>query len=57
MNIRTLGKQMDPVSGLIVDPATASKTIYQGQNYYFGSEQTRKQFLENPGKVARKPKG
>ena len=42
MNIRTSGKQMDPVSGLIVDPATASKTIYQGQNYYFGSEQTRK---------------
>jgi YHS domain-containing protein len=51
------GKQMDPVSGLAVDPATAPKTIYQGQTYYFGSEQTRKEFLENPGKYAKKPKG
>lgn len=51
------GKQIDPVSGLAVNPATAPKTIYQGQTYYFGSEQTRKEFLENPGKYAKKPKG
>jgi YHS domain-containing protein len=51
------GKPMDPVSGVAVNPATAPKTIYQGQTYYFGSEQTRKEFLENPGKYAKKPKG
>jgi YHS domain-containing protein len=51
------GKVMDPVNGLIVDPATASKTTYQGQTYYFSSEQTRKEFLESPAKFARKPKG
>ena len=51
------GKVMDPVNGLIVDPATAPKTTYQGQTYYFSSEQTRKEFLENPTKFAKKPKG
>ena len=50
------GKVMDPVSGLMVDPATAPKTTYQGQTYYFSSEQTRKEFLENPAKFATKPK-
>jgi YHS domain-containing protein len=49
-------KQMDPVNGLMVDPATAPKTTYQGQTYYFSSEQTRKEFLENPGQFARRPK-
>ena len=51
------GKVMDLVNGLIVDPATAPKTTYQGQTYYFSSEQTRKEFLENPAKFAKKPKG
>lgn len=50
------GKVMDPVNGLMVDPATAPKTAYQGQTYYFSSEQTRKEFLENPTKFAKKPK-
>lgn len=50
-------KQMDPVNGLMVDPSTAPKTAYQGQTYYFSSEQSRKEFLENPAKFARKPKG
>jgi YHS domain-containing protein len=50
-------KQRDPVNGLIVDPATAPKTTYQGQTYYFSSEQSRKEFLENPAKFAKKPKG
>jgi YHS domain-containing protein len=51
------GKVMDPVNGLMVDPATAPKTTHQGQTYYFSSEQTRKEFLENPAKFAKKPRG
>jgi YHS domain-containing protein len=51
------GRVMDPVNGLMVDPATAPKTTYQGQTYYFSSEQSRKEFLENPAKFAKKPKG
>ena len=51
------GKVMDPVNGLMVDPATAPKTTYQGQTYYFSSEQSRKEFLENSAKFAKKPKG
>jgi YHS domain-containing protein len=50
-------KQMDPVNGLMVDPTTAPKSTYQGQTYYFSSEQSRKEFLENPAKFAKKPKG
>src|SRR5262249_32742773 len=50
-------KQMDPVNGLLVDPATAPTTTYQGQIYYFSSEQSHKEFLENPAKFAKKPKG
>lgn len=50
-------KPRDPVNGLIVDPTTAPKTTYQGQTYYFSSEQSRKEFLENPAKFAKKPKG
>jgi YHS domain-containing protein len=50
-------KQMDPVNGLMVDPATSPKTTYQGQTYYFSSERSRKEFLENPAKFAKKPKG
>ena len=50
------GKAMDPVNGLMVDPSTAPKSTYQGQTYYFSSEQTRKEFLENPAKFAKKPK-
>ena len=51
------GTVMDPVNGLTVDPATAPNTTYRGQRYYFSSEQTRKEFLENPVKFATKPKG
>jgi YHS domain-containing protein len=50
-------KQMDPVNGLMVDPATAPKTTYQGHTYYFSSEQSRKEFLDHPAKFAKKPKG
>ena len=48
-------KQRDPVNGLMVDPATALKATYQGQTYYFSSEQSRREFLENPAKFAKKP--
>ena len=54
---RKPGKVMDPVNGLMVDPATAPKTTHQGQTYYFSSEQTLKEFLQNPAKFAKKPKG
>jgi YHS domain-containing protein len=50
-------KQTDPVNGLTVDPSTARKTTYQGQVYYFSSDQTLKEFLQNPTKFAKKPKG
>ena len=50
-------KQIDPVNGLTVDSATAPKTTYQGQPYYFSSEQSRKKFLENLAKFAKKSKG
>lgn len=50
-------KQMDPVNGLMVDPAAAPKETYQGQTYYFSSDQSRKEFRENPAKFAKKPKG
>jgi YHS domain-containing protein len=50
-------KQIDPVNGVVVDPAAAPKTTYQGQTYYFSSEKSRKEFLENPAKFAKKPKG
>ena len=51
------GRVMDPVNGLMVDPATAPKTTYQGQTYYFSSEQSQKEFLETPARFAKKPKG
>jgi YHS domain-containing protein len=50
-------QQKDPVNGLMVDPAKAPKTTYEGQTYYFSSEQSRKEFLANPAKFATKPKG
>jgi YHS domain-containing protein len=56
-SVKPSAKQTDPVNGLMVDPATAPKTTYQGQTYYFSSEQSRNEFLQNPAKFARKPKG
>lgn len=50
------GKVVDPVNGLMVDPSTAKKATYQGQTYYFSSEQTLKEFLQNPAKFAQKAK-
>jgi YHS domain-containing protein len=53
----TPAKEMDPVNGLMVDPAAAPKATYQGQTYYFSSEQSRKEFLQNPAKYVKKPRG
>lgn len=50
------GMVMDPVNGLMVNPAKAPKTTYQGQTYYFSSEESRKEFLQNPAKFVKKPK-
>lgn len=49
-------KETDPVNGLTVDPSTAPKTTHQGRTYYFSSEQSLKQFLENPAKFGKPPK-
>jgi YHS domain-containing protein len=46
-------KERDPVNGLTVDPSTAPKTTYQGRTFYFSSEQSLKQFLENPAKFVK----
>ena len=42
------GKQVDPVNGLMVDPATAPKTTYQGQTYYFCAPGCKKAFEAEP---------
>jgi YHS domain-containing protein len=55
-NAPSAAKERDPVTGVMVDPETAPKTTYQGQTYYFSSEQSRKQFLDDPVKFAKKPK-
>ena len=49
-------KVMDPVTGLVVDPTAAPKTTYQGQTYYFSSEEARREFLQDPVKFVKKPK-
>lgn len=49
-------KERDPVNGLIVDPSAAPKTTHQGRTYYFSSEQSLKQFLENPAKFVKPAK-
>jgi YHS domain-containing protein len=51
------GKVIDPVNGLMVDPATAVQTTFEGRTYFFSSTQTRSEFLANPTRFAKKPKG
>jgi YHS domain-containing protein len=48
--------RMDPVNGLMVDPARAPKTTYRGRPYYFSSDQSRREFLQNPAKFAKQPR-
>jgi len=49
-------KQMDPVCGLKVDPATSPKAAYESRTYSFCSEQNRAAFLKEPQKYVKKPK-
>jgi P-type Cu+ transporter len=43
----------DPVCGMMVDDATATKSTYQGKAYYFCSDQCKKTFDANPAKFAK----
>lgn len=45
---------VDQVCGVKVDPSTAPRASYQGQTYYFCSEQHRQLFLKDSAKYAQK---
>lgn len=47
---------IDPVCGLKVDPSTAPRASYQGQTYYFCSEQHHQLFLKDSAKYVPKDK-
>ena len=47
-------KVTDPVCGMEVDPATASKVTHAGKTYYFCSEDEKVTFQKNPEKYTRK---
>jgi YHS domain-containing protein len=40
---------IDPVCGMEVDPKTSSNAEYDGETYYFCSEQCRLEFMQDPG--------
>lgn len=43
----------DPVCGMMVEPGSAAgQATYQGQTYYFCSEQCRRQFEQSPERFA-----
>ena len=43
----------DPVCGMMVEPGSAAaQATYQGQTYYFCSEQCRQQFEQSPERFA-----
>lgn len=51
-----MGKAMDPVCGMEVDPATASSATYKGKTYYFCSEDDKQKFEKSPEQyLAKKP--
>ncbi len=37
-----------PVCGMAVDPATAPKSVYKGNTYYFGSDEHKREFDADP---------
>jgi Cu+-exporting ATPase len=40
---------LDPVCGMLIDPATAeAATVYQAQTYFFCSDNCRDRFLDDP---------
>lgn len=47
----------DPVCDMIVDTATAERSIFQGETYYFCSESCREAFEANPAHYAARVKG
>ena len=55
--VNPMAQAKDPVCGMMVDAATAAgEAWYEGQKYYFCSEQCRKQFEQNPAKFATTPR-
>ena len=43
----------DPVCGMVIDDkATVGSSEYQGQRYYFCSQDCKSEFDENPGEYA-----
>jgi Cu+-exporting ATPase len=50
----TLSSAVDPVCGLKVDPNAAPRADYQGQTYYFCSEQHRQLFSKDSAKYVSK---
>jgi len=47
----------DPVCGMEVDEATASKTEYEGQTYYFCCDPCKDTFEKDPEKYVKKKTG
>jgi YHS domain-containing protein len=47
----------DPVSGRAVDPAVAIPAEHNGKTYYFVSQESRDQFLEDPERFSRSISG
>jgi len=55
---RQSDKLIDPVCGMEIVPAKAAgKSEYQGQTYYFCSEQCKRDFDKNPAAVLKNTKG
>jgi YHS domain-containing protein len=45
-----------PVCGMAVDRASAPKSVYKGETYYFMSAQHKQQFDADPGTFLEAPK-
>jgi YHS domain-containing protein len=51
---KALGKVVDPVCGMDVDPAISPKAIHAGKTYYFCSDEEKANFQKNPQQYAGK---
>ncbi len=48
-----MAQAKDPVCGMTIDPASAAgQSTFQGQTYYFCSDQCKRQFEAHPGTFA-----
>jgi len=45
-----VGKVVDPVCGMEIDPTTALSATHQGKTYYFCSEENKAKFLKDPAR-------